>query len=72
MKSLDIREIAPGVYAHQAPVTLMGAASRGDIANIGFIVGDDAVAVIDTGGAVSIGEVFSRPSKPSLTNPSAM
>lgn len=55
VKSLDIREIAPGVYAHQAPVTLMDAASRGDIANIGFIVGDDAVAVIDTGGAVSIG-----------------
>jgi quinoprotein relay system zinc metallohydrolase 2 len=53
---LDVREIAPGVYAHQAPVTMMDAASGGDIANIGFVIGDDAVAVIDTGGAVIIGQ----------------
>jgi quinoprotein relay system zinc metallohydrolase 2 len=53
---LPVREIAPGVYAHQAPVTEMNAASGGDIANLGFVVGDNAVAVIDTGGALIIGE----------------
>jgi quinoprotein relay system zinc metallohydrolase 2 len=53
---LQVREIAPGVYAHQAPVTAMVASSGGDIANLGFIVGGDAVAVIDTGGALIVGE----------------
>lgn len=53
---LPVREIAPGVYAHQAPITAMVESSGGDIANLGFIVGDAAVAVVDTGGAIIIGE----------------
>jgi quinoprotein relay system zinc metallohydrolase 2 len=53
-----LREAAPGVYVHAGADALMTAQNEGGIANIGIIIGAEAVAVIDTGGSVREGAQF--------------
>jgi quinoprotein relay system zinc metallohydrolase 2 len=51
-------QIAQGDYVHFGQVAMTTAENAGDIANIGIIVGRDAVAVIDTGGSVAVGQAL--------------
>ncbi len=54
--ALEVTEIAPGVFVHQGRYEMQSPENRGDMANAGFIVGNDAVAVIDTLGSEEVGE----------------
>ena len=53
---LPVTEIASGVFVHQGVHQEMVEGYQGDIANIGFVVGKTAVAVIDSGGTFMVGK----------------
>ncbi|MGX7705773.1 quinoprotein relay system zinc metallohydrolase 2 [Methylobacterium sp. Gmos1] len=53
---LAVQEVAPGIFVYAAPYALAGRGNDGAIANVGFVIGREAVAVIDTGGSLRAGQ----------------
>ena len=56
--SFNLEEVADKIYVHFGIQEDANKINRGDISNIGFIVGDKSILVIDTGGTPSIGEAL--------------
>jgi len=52
----EVTEVAPGVFVHQGRYEVQSPENRGDMANASFVVGSEAVAVIDTSGSAVMGE----------------
>ncbi|MEO0362745.1 MAG: quinoprotein relay system zinc metallohydrolase 2 [Pseudomonadota bacterium] len=59
-EALAVEEVAPGVFVHVGRIEEPNEANRGDVANLGFVVGSESVAVIDAGSARWIGEALWR------------
>lgn len=58
VEEYPVEQIAPGVYLHPGAQQDASPANRGQIANTGFIVGEQRVAVIDSGGSLQEGQAL--------------
>src|SRR5260370_13189925 len=65
--ALAVTEIASGIFVHNGVHEEASAANEDGIANIGFIIGDQAVAVIDPGGSFAEGSALG-PAIPARTD----
>ena len=55
-----MKEVEKGIYVHIGQHLDVDDGYDGDICNIGFIVGSDSIAVIDTGGSYLVGEKIKK------------
>ena len=59
-ETLDVTQVAPGIYVHMGDVAEPDKRNRGAVSNLGFVIGQSSVAVVDTGTARWMGEVLWR------------
>ncbi|WP_095590835.1 quinoprotein relay system zinc metallohydrolase 2 [Actibacterium ureilyticum] len=57
---LSLVQVAPGVFVHMGQIAEPDAANGGDVANLGVVIGDRSVAVIDAGSARWVAEDLRR------------
>jgi len=53
---LSLTEIAPGIHVHRGGIGIPNGKNLGDLANLGVIVREESVAVIDAGSTRHVGE----------------
>ena len=58
LDSFALEEVAPGNYVHRGSLDDRTPENAGDQANIGFIIGERCVAVVDPGGSLRVGQVL--------------
>ncbi|WP_424971725.1 quinoprotein relay system zinc metallohydrolase 2 [Dinoroseobacter sp. S76] len=54
--ALAMTEVAAGVFVHRGAIAEPDMDNRGDVSNLGFVIGETSVAVIDSGTARWMGE----------------
>src|SRR5690606_2088553 len=67
--TFSLSEVAPGVFVHPGRHAGIEDPARGDSANVGFVVGERCVAVIDTGGSVATGRALAAAIAAQTTTP---
>lgn len=53
-RDFGVEEVSDGLFVHFGKHEDMTVENRGDIANIGFVIGQESVAVIDPGGSAAV------------------
>ncbi|MCY0096483.1 quinoprotein relay system zinc metallohydrolase 2 [Hoeflea ulvae] len=53
-------EVAPGVFVHRGMISDAATGNAGDVSNVGFVIGESVVAVIDSGGSRQVAESIYR------------
>ncbi len=60
IRNFEVTEVAPGNYVHYGSFEERSPENLGDNANIGFIVGQRCVLVVDAGGSLPVGRALKK------------
>lgn len=69
LPALNLTQVAPGIYLHQSQHHWPDRNNHGEIANVGFIIGNKCVAVIDSGGSPQQGLALKNAIKQTTDKP---